>query len=44
MIQLLRSFFSMINPNLYKSYNFWEIFHVNNNKFQINDEKITVIC
>ena len=34
----------MINPNLYKYYNFWEVFYVNNNKFQINDEKITVIC
>ena len=40
MIQLLLSFFSKNNPNLYKSYNFWDGFNiVDNNKLQISDKK-----
>ena len=39
MIQLLLSFFSKINQNLYKNFNLRENFPVDINKFQINDKK-----
>ena len=44
MIQVLLSFFSKNNPNLYKRYNFWDVFNIfNNNKFQIIDQKLNIL-
>ena len=44
MIYFLLSFFSMINQNLYKNYKLGEVFHVNNDEFQINDENEQLIA